>query len=143
MRTSWLSILALGIGCSSIAGPEADIDLAVTADVDVPFALKVGERAFVEQTGIHLRFLEVANDSRCPSNALILCVWEGDGAIVVEVVHNGEYELTDTLHTTLDPKVLDLGSGILELQRLEPYPKTVTPILPEEYVATLVVRRPD
>ncbi len=143
MRTSWLSILALGIGCSSIAGPETGIDLAATPDFDVPFALKLGERAFVEEAGIHLRFLEVADDSRCPSNALILCVWEGDGAIVVEVAHNEDYMLTDTLHTTLDPKVLDLGTVLLELQRLEPYPKTVTPILPEEYVATFVGHRPN
>lgn len=142
MRISWLSILALAVGCSSIDGPDEGIELAVTADFDAPFALKVGERALIEDAGVHLRFLEVAGDSRCPINSLILCVWEGDGAIAVEVTHDGDYARTDILHTTLDPKVLDLGAVLLELQSLEPYPETVTPIPAEEYVATFVARRP-
>jgi hypothetical protein len=132
MRTGWLLMLAVGAGCTSTTDP----------DFGQPFALHVGEQAFVEEASLYVRFLEVEDDSRCPSNALILCVWEGDGAIVVEVTPLTDNTLTDTLHTTLDPKVLDLGTVVLELQRLDPYPETVTPIPPEEYVATFVARRP-
>ncbi len=140
MRSSWLLLVAAVVGCSSVAGPDANVELAATPDLDVPFELEVGERAFVGEAGIHIRFLDVANDSRCPSNALILCVWEGDGAVVVEVEHSQGTTQTNILHTTLDPKVLDLGAVILELASLAPYPETVTPIPLDEYVATFVVR---
>jgi hypothetical protein len=106
----------------------------------IPPKRAFGERAFVEEAGIYLRFLDVADDSRCPSNALILCVWEGEGSVVVEVEHALGATQTDTLHTRLDPRLVDLGSAIVELERLDPYPDTVTPIPLEEYVATFVVR---
>ncbi len=140
MRTRWLLMLALAAGCTSTADP--DIDLAGTPDLDQPFALHVGEQGFVEEASLYVRFLKVEDDSRCPSHALILCVWEGDGAIVVEVTLLDDNTLNDTLHTRLDPKVLHLGAVVLELQRLDPYPETLTPIPSDEYVATFVVRRP-
>ena len=143
MRLRWIFSLTLIVGCSSTVGPDENIELAAMPDLDVPFELEIGERAFVEETGIYLRFVDVADDSRCPSNALILCVWEGDGAVVVEVEYSQGFTKTDTLHTTLDPKVLDLGAVILELEGLDPYPETVTPIPLDEYVATFVVRGTD
>lgn len=140
MRARWLFILALVAGCDSPT--DYDSELARTTDFDRTFALHVGERTFVEAAGLYVRFLKVEDDSRCPSHALILCVWEGDGAIVVEVTRARHNALTATLHTTLDPKVMDLGAAVLELQRLDPYPETVTPIPTEEYVATFVVHHP-
>jgi hypothetical protein len=70
---------------------------------------------------------------------LILCVWEGDAAVVIEIGPLDGDAAIDTLHTTLEPQSVPLGDGRLVLQRLDPYPEDVTPIPIEEYVATFVV----
>jgi hypothetical protein len=136
MQPKWnLLLVAIVWSCTSATGP----DFAATAELNQPFQLRVGEWARVEDAGLELHFVEVGEDSRCPSNALILCVWEGDGAVVVEIASVEVDARTDTLHTTLDPKAVDLGSFLLHLERLVPYPEDVTPIPVGEYVASFVL----
>lgn len=144
MRNSrWLVALAWAAACTSVTGPTSDPDLAATAVVDRPFDLRVGERAFVEEAASYVGFLEVSSDSRCPSEALILCVWEGDAAVLLEIVPVGGARRLSSLHTTLDPKAVDLGPVVLHLEQLAPYPRTTTPIPADEYVATFVLRPVD
>ena len=131
--------LAIAVGCTSANGPDLSGTYAVTPDLDEPFTLKVGERARVDGANLYLRFLDVESDSRCPSNALILCVWEGDAAVEIEIGPLSGAAAVDTLHTTLEPKSVPVGDGVLVLKRLDPYPEDVTPIPIEEYVATFVV----
>jgi hypothetical protein len=139
MRYLWLIVPVLALGCDSATRPDPS-DLAVgRPDLGEPFQLHVGERAVLEAIDLDVRFLEVASDSRCPSNALILCVWQGDAAVVVETSPIGADAQHHTLHTTLDPKAVRLGSVRLTLQSLDPYPKETTPLPSEAYVATLVV----
>ncbi len=131
--------VVLAVGCTSVDGPDLSGTNAVSADLDEPFSLAVGERAWVGEISLSVRFLDVANDSRCPSHALILCVWEGDAAVVIEMVSRRGDVTVDTLHTALQPKSVTVGRGILILRRLDPYPEDVTPIPIGDYVATFVV----
>ena len=136
MHPKWnLPLFVFLWSCTSVAGPEYD----ATAALNQPFELRVGERVRVQHAGLELHFVEVGEDSRCPSNALILCVWEGDAAVVVEITPFQRTTRTDTLHTTLDPKEVDVGSLVLRLERLDPYPEDVTPIPVDDYVASLVL----
>jgi len=139
MRIRWILGVALVAGCFSVEGPDLSGTYAVTPGLDEPFTLKVGERAWIDGASLYLRFLDVESDSRCPSNALILCVWEGDAGVVIEIGPLVGDAAVDTLHTTLEPKSVPVGDGMLVLQRLDPYPEDVTPIPIEEYVATFVV----
>lgn len=136
MRAAPALMLALLGACSSVAEPRV---LAVAPDLDEPFTLRVGEVARIDAAGLSLRFISVPSDSRCPSNALILCVWEGDAGVAIELAPLQGDAALDTLHTTLDPKTRDLGIGRLRLQRLDPYPQGVTPIPVGEYRATFIV----
>jgi hypothetical protein len=137
MDLKWTFLLAtIAWSCTATTGPEVR-----TAALDQPFDLRVGERARLDEYGLELHFAEVAQDSRCPSNALILCVWEGDGAVIVEVTPADDATRPDTLHTTLDPKVVTIGSFALQLVRLDPYPEDVTPIPTDEYRARFVLTR--
>lgn len=139
MRPVWLIVPVLALACDGAVGPDPS-DLAVTRpDIGEPFQLHVGERAEIEEVALDIRFLEVAADSRCPSNALILCVWAGDAAVVVETSPIGADARHHVLHTTLDPDSVVLGSVRLTLRVLDPYPQDVTPIAREDYVATFVV----
>lgn len=135
----WIFPLAGAVACSSVSDPGEGADLAVATQIDQPFELRVGERAFVEEADSYLRFVEVRDDSRCPSDALILCVWEGDAAVVVDIEPVGGTAGEWTLHTTLDPKEVDLGAFALRLNGLAPYPETTDPIPADDYVATFEV----
>ncbi len=134
-----LAVLGIVLGCTSTTEPE----FAATPELGQPFELRVGEQASVADAGLLVYFVEVSEDSRCPSNALILCVWEGNGAVVVEATPVDGVARMDTLHTTLDPKTIDVGTFVLELEQLDPYPEDVTPIPVAEYVARFVVSSGD
>lgn len=142
MRKSWLLTLAVMAGCSSPADPGPSGTFAAIPNWDEPFSLKIGEQAYLEPADVHVRFVAVPTDSRCPSNALILCVWVGDAAVTLEVDPVGGDAVLETLHTTLDPRSLDVGGGTLQLQRLDPYPEDVSPIPEDAYVVTLVFASP-
>jgi hypothetical protein len=133
MRPAPALVLALLAGCSSVAEP------VVFPDLGEPFTLRIGETARIDAAGMSLRFISVPSDSRCPSNALILCVWEGDAGVAIELAPLQGDAALDTLHTTLDPKTRDVGMGTLRLQRLDPYPEDVTPIPAGEYEATFII----
>ena len=122
-----LSVILVG-ACTSISAPT----------VDEEFQLAVGERVSIPEESLSLRFLGVDSDSRCPSD--VTCVWEGDGAVLIEVAPLVGDSRTDTLHTTLEPKAINLGALELALLRLDPYPITTSPIEPDEYIVTLIVR---
>lgn len=132
--------LTLAGGCYDSAEP-ASLRIA-EASLDETFSLHVGERAFVREANLYVRFLEVVADSRCPSSALILCVWQGDGEIAVEVAPVNGDAMTDSLHTVLQPHSMDLGAWVLDFLALAPYPEDVEPIPVEQYVATFELRRP-
>lgn len=141
MRTRWLASLTLVLGCTSTLAPDSGGSFAVAAGVGQQFTLKVGQRARIDAAGLAVRFVDVVADSRCPSNALIQCVWEGDGAILVEITPLGGGDArSETLHTTLDPKWVLMGTRLLEFLQLAPYPTDVTPIPVDDYRATFIVR---
>jgi len=127
--TSLVSIAVAAAACGTAADPEL-------ARVNQPFQLAVGER--VVAGGLSIRFTGVSADSRCARN--VVCIWEGDGAVLVEVAPFATDGRVDTLHTRLDPKTIDIGDRSLELVALDPYPATTDPIPQTEYVATFVLR---
>jgi hypothetical protein len=141
MRTALLVAIVLTLGCTD-ALDTGGREYALTAAVGEEFSLRIGERALLEDLALDVRFLEVAEDSRCPSNALILCVWIGDAAVVIETTPQFADAVHDTLHTTLEPKAVQAGTVVLRLVSVDPYPEDVGPIPVEEYRATFVTEAP-
>ncbi len=115
-------LIAVLAGCSTSTEPELGDE----------FALRPGESVIVSEAGLQVRFVGVEGDSRCPSDGT--CIWAGDASVVVEMVADGELR-SDTLHTFLDPKTLEVGSVELTLVRLDPQPRSDDPISPDRYVA--------
>jgi hypothetical protein len=126
------SLVSMAVAAAA-CGTGADPDLA---RVNQPFQLAVGERAVAG--GLSIRFTGVSADSRCPSD--VVCIWEGDGAVLVEIAPLATDGRVDTLHTRLDPRAIDVGGYSLELVALDPYPETTDPIPAGRYVATFVLR---
>ena len=133
MRTFCMAILtAVSLGCSTSTGPRLGDE----------FELLVGESAALEDVGLWVAFIGVSEDSRCPRQAM--CVWAGDAAVLVETAPFPDAveadSKTDTLHTRLDPRLLQLGAVELVLVRLDPYPETPSSIPADAYVATFTTR---
>jgi hypothetical protein len=128
MRFSILGLAALLAACTSAAGPGLGDE----------FALRVGQSASIAELGVWMRFHRVVEDSRCPAS--VVCVWEGDGAALLEIAPLNGDSKESVLHTNLDPRSIPLGRAELRLVKLEPYPATPGSILPADYVLTLTTR---
>jgi hypothetical protein len=125
MRFSIVGLAAMLAGCNSAVAPRLGEE----------FTLRIGQSASIAELGLWMRFNRVVTDSRCPANAM--CIWAGDGAILLEVAPMTGDSKEDTLHTNLDPHSIPLGRAELRLVKLEPYPAASGSISPGDYVVTL------
>lgn len=103
------------------------------------FSLSVGQRVTLDTVHASVRFLQVSDDSRCPSQ--VQCVWAGDGAVMLEVAPADGDAAEDTLHTNPEsgPRAVVLAGYELTLLRLDPYPETPGQIPPGDYRVTLAL----
>ena len=129
MRALRIGVLSLLLACSTPAGPK----------LGDQFTLAVGQSATIADLGLWMRFIQVTQDSRCPTQ--VACVWAGDAAVIIEVAPLNGDSKEDTLHTTLEPQSIPLGPAELRLVRLDPYPATPTSIPAGAYTVTLATRR--
>ena len=101
--------------------------------------LKPGERASSANGAVSITFVEVAQDSRCPSD--VDCVWAGKVQVLIEV-HQGtelqQYTLT-LPPLEADISVMTLADYTIELKDVQPYPVSTDPIDSADYEITLEV----
>ncbi|MFY3740340.1 MAG: hypothetical protein HMLIMOIP_000777 [Candidatus Nitrosomirales archaeon] len=114
----------------------------ITAKLNTEFHLEIGQTALIESKNISVRFLNVTEDSRCPSD--VVCVWEGQVTILLNIMQHdqdlGDFALTIRGgDETLAAKTFD-GHAV-QVMQVEPYPKASEPIQTSDYVATLVVSK--
>jgi len=123
-----LTLTACATG--SMNGPAGPVDLRVV--------LAPGQQTAVPGAGA-IRFEGVANDSRCPGDAI--CVWAGDATVRVVVLASGGVSSSYELHTFDLKPVQHLGLTI-GLDALSPYPfASKGPIPPADYRVTLKLTR--
>jgi hypothetical protein len=119
------------------SSPPTQVTGDAAVQLDKPFALAVDETAVLEG-GLSVRFESVIEDSRCPSD--VLCVWEGNAEIAIEVATGGEDPASVRLSTNPSfATEATYRSYTIELIGLEPYPRT-DPWIDEPYRATMAVR---
>ncbi|NIO29710.1 MAG: hypothetical protein GTO29_14280 [Candidatus Latescibacteria bacterium] len=96
--------------------------------------LALGEEAKVGP--LLLGFESILGDSRCPIDAL--CLWEGDGAILVKASKWKAEPVWHPLHTHPSfGSEFEYEGYKIALTRLDPQPVVDHPIPPDEYRATL------
>ncbi|HWQ18798.1 MAG TPA: cupredoxin family copper-binding protein [Methanotrichaceae archaeon] len=125
----------------SIIAPVRQAD-PVSAKLGLPFQIRVGQTASIENEGIEVKFINVTGDSRCPSD--VACIWAGQATVLVDVIKEGRdmgiFNLTSTTSSGgLAAKSFDGYS--VRLDKIEPYPKSSQKIELSDYVATLVVQK--
>ncbi len=108
-----------------------------------PFNFSLGQTAVIEDTNdpsgksFHITFLDVLEDSRCPSD--VVCVQQGRAVISVKTETRGitsYYNLTQEKKG--DPVLIDIHATTRFID-LFPYPVSTRKIEKDEYVATIVV----
>jgi hypothetical protein len=142
-RRTWPLVVLLGLALMSCRSNEP-------ARADVPeftlnqaFTLAGGQEALIASEKLRLRFAEVLEDSRCPTQ--VDCFWTGQARIAISVYPEASSATKVEFNTNPAPgqtvKVAEVGPYSIELQSLDPYPQTPDAIAFEDYRAALVVRR--
>jgi hypothetical protein len=130
-------------GCMSASQPAtgtSEPSGSVQVGTGQDFQLNAEQSARVTGTPITVIFRSVSDDSRCPSD--VQCVWAGDGAVKLGLQSTTVPSQEATLHTTLDPKIVDFSGYRIRIVSLAPYPKSGSSIPGDKYVVTLNVSSP-
>lgn len=113
------------------------------ASIKVPLGgemkLAVGQVGEVSTEGVTLQFKDVSEDSRCPLNAL--CIQAGKATIHVAVAKSGVGSQTVSLTVGTGEGYSLFADYKIRLVALDPYPVAGQPVVPGNYVATLVVSK--
>jgi hypothetical protein len=135
MLRSPVSVLVLAaVGCAASSPSSSSVPTGRE------FKVKAGESVSVQGADLGLRFSHVAQDSRCPADAI--CVTMGDAEAVFEVTRSGGPASAVSLHTQPGRGQEALvGDWKLTLSRLDPYPYAGRPVEASDYRATLRIDR--
>ncbi len=108
---------------------------------DQIFEMKMGQSVVVDGQDLKLTFSAVPEDSRCPEGAN--CIQEGQIRIVLATVgDNASREIEFTRKATFKGTTTQtLGKFKIQLNEVSPYPKSGTPVQPEQYKLKLAVRK--
>jgi hypothetical protein len=114
----------------------------ISTNLEELFKLKINQIASIDSDNLKIKFLNITEDSRCPSD--VVCCWEGQATIVVNILKNdqdlGDFSLTSRAgHEDLAVKNFDRYS--IKLKKVEPYPKTTQKIELSDYIVTLIVSK--
>ena len=130
------------LGCN-VENPFLDIfpkqDL-VPAELGSQFQIKIDQTGLIRSENIKVTFLDVTEDSRCPSD--VTCIWAGQAKIIVNILKHyqdiGDLTLTSGAgNGDLATKAFDGYS--IELVKVDPYPISTEKIELSDYIITLVV----
>jgi len=96
------------------------------------FSLRIGESANIRGEELQVRFLEVTEDSRCPTG--VVCIWEGRVSGLLEITYresSHQVELTEPGLTSWPPE--NIFNEYKIAYHIEPYPQAGTEIVAEDY----------
>ncbi|BBY94346.1 hypothetical protein MGALJ_40150 [Mycobacterium gallinarum] len=142
MKT-WIVVATLMLGLTGCQSRAAQAD-PIEAGLDQEFALHGGRQVAIRDADLRLRFTDVLEDSRCPTD--VECFWTGQARITVDAELGRDAPASLEFNTNPAPGqgtlTNDVGGYVIELRSLDPYPKTPddSPAL-SDYSATLVVRK--
>jgi hypothetical protein len=103
------------------------------------FELKINQEATIEGEDLTVAFESVLQDGRCPEG--VDCVWAGNAKIKVRLSKQKQTPGAVELNTGLNPKSSSYLDYEIKLVGLNPRPKSEKAVEPNEYKATLIVRK--
>lgn len=103
-------------------------------DYNEEFEMTLGEEVRIGRERIQVEFVDVLEDSRCPSN--VTCVWAGNGKVQIRFDRNNIQ-----LNTYLEPQKVSTENVNIQLVSLEPYPEEPRQFEKEEYKVRLLITK--
>jgi hypothetical protein len=137
-----VAVLAVALmACQAVRKADAD---PVEHILGQEFPLSGGQEATIVGENLRVRFTDVLEDSRCPTE--VECFWTGQARIAVAVETAGRAPTTLDFNTNPAPgqnvQTVNADDFTVELKSLDPYPRTPDDGTAfEDYTATLVVQR--
>jgi hypothetical protein len=119
--------------------PAATASAKVAAQLDQPFAIRVGEVATIAAEGLDVTFDAVLSDSRCPRGAQ--CIRAGEATVRITVRKPPAAADVLVLRTPSSADAAEYGGYRIRLTNVTPQPELGRQTRSEEYVATIVVAR--
>lgn len=111
--------------------------------LDKNFVLKVGQEALTGDGKLKIKFVSVAEDSRCPKG--VNCIWAGNARVVLQVGKSNGKPVNLELNTNPREATNAAGGGfdqyLIKLVEVAPYPVADQTIRPGSYVVTLIVSK--
>lgn len=104
--------------------------------LDTEFEIKSQQHIEIPTENLTITFLEVSEDSRCPSD--VTCVWAGKATLRLDVAKDQNKVIT---LSTDDNAVSMFDQYQIQLMDLKPYPISTTHINSEDYVVTIGVTK--
>jgi hypothetical protein len=96
----------------------------------------------VQSGALRVTFTRVGDDSRCPAD--VVCVWEGDASVKIEVSEQPGDPVARELHTSgsAGARSITYGAFQIELLQLTPQTRSQQPIPEKDYRLTLKITQP-
>jgi len=127
----YLKVLPILLAAACSTGPGGPSTQQTGKDeVDIRY----GESITLRGTTLEIGFQAVLADSRCPSD--VVCVWEGEGKVELGLTFGDGPTMPVAL---LEHATVTHGGYTITLVRLDPYPISTRPHVPEDYVVHLRV----
>lgn len=137
LNFSLLAVLLLLLLLAACGGGPGE----VKANLGQEFSLSIGQTASIQGEDLQLKFLEVVNDSRCPSD--VSCFWRGQASSLIEVTYLESVQKVTLVQPGLteEPSGIDFNDYLIEFN-LTPYPEAGKEIKKSDYRLQLVVTKP-
>jgi len=128
------------IGMNLVYVSELETELLKTVDLGQEFSLHISESASIRGEELQVKFLEITEDSRCPTG--VVCVWEGRVSGLVEITYRESIHsivLTEPGSTNWPSEITFEDYKIT--YHVEPYPQAGTEIAKEEYRLEITISK--
>ena len=101
--------------------------------------VQIGHEKRVANGGIRLKFVDLIEDSRCPTDTQ--CIWAGNAKIKISLSHAGRRPKFFEINTGVKPQTIVFAGYEIRITKLTPAPATNIRIRKDGYVATFSVVR--
>jgi len=137
LRFSLLGALVLLLFLAGCGGGAEEIK----ANLGQEFSLSIGQTVSIQDEELQLKFLEVVNDSRCPSD--VTCIWQGQASSLIEITYLESVQKVTLVQPGLteEPSQIHFNDYLIEFN-LTPYPEAGKAIKDSDYRLQLVVTKP-
>lgn len=110
------------------------LSTSIYAQKDQEISVKVGETKTASSSGFRVKFVEILEDSRCPTGAN--CIWAGRARIqIILCPKNGDSITVELATTGGEDQSVDMAGYRIHLVKLDPHPSAEKAPEEKEYSA--------